>query len=120
MWWAYTYSNQSFDQVKCQVSSSHKLDTRSLIILSGLWDVFPIAFQYYSQQGTIPKCLAKFWGKLWERKQSNQILHMWWFLVNRALPVGTWLHNMDISSNCARYRLQVESQKHCLWNNVES
>ena len=89
-------------------------------VLSDIRDVTPAAFQFWNQQGITPQFLANFWVVLWARKQPHQILHVQWLLVHRALPVGTWLHRMGVESTCARCRLQMETQKHCLWECIES
>ena len=34
--------------------------------------------------------------------------------------LGTWLRKVGVSSNCARCHLQAETQKHCLWDCIES
>ena len=45
---------------------------------------------------------------------------MQWLLVHRALPVGTWLHKMGVSSNCGCCHLQEESNEHFLWACLKS
>ena len=39
-------------------------------------------------------------------------------LLNRALPIGTWLRKMVVSISCANCHLLDcnDSKKHCLWN----
>ena len=54
------------------------------------------------------------------KKTTTQILHVQWLVVHRALPVGTWLHRMGVSPDCTRRSLQTETQKHCLWECIES
>ena len=76
----------------------------------------PAASQYWNQQGITSQFLTKLWAILWARKQQHKILHVQWLVVLRALPVGTWLHRMGVSSCCTRCHLQTETQKHCLWN----
>ena len=80
------------------------------------WDVSPTSFQCRDQQGITRKILTKFWVKLWERKQWHQMLRVQWMLVHRALPIGTWMHKMGVSSNCGHCHLQIESRKHCPWD----
>ena len=80
------------------------------------WDVSPTSFQCRDQQGITREILTKFWVKLWERKQWHQMLRVQWMLVHRALPIGTWMHKMGVSSNCGHCHLQIESRKHCPWD----
>ena len=64
-----------------------------------------VASQYWNQQGITPQFLAKFWAILWARKQHHKILHVQWLVVHRA---------------CTRFQLQTDTQKHCLWECIES
>ena len=88
--------------------------------LSDTRDVVPTASQYWNQQGITPQSLAKFWAILWARKQQHKILHVQWLVVHRALSVGTWLHGMGVPSGCTRCHLQMETQKHCFWECIDS
>ena len=107
----YTGNKFNFFQYSVQLGRHVLSDTR---------DVVPAASQYWNQQGITPQFLAKFWAILWARKQQHKILHVQWLVVHKALPVGTWLHRMGVSSCCTRCHLQTETQKHCLWECIDS
>ena len=68
----------------------------------------------------IPKFHAKLWVSVWARKRSQQVLHVQWLLVHRALSVNKWMHKMGVSSSCANCHLQVEALKYCQWGRIES
>mgnify|MGYP006889229971 CR=1 FL=1 len=40
--------------------------------------------------------------------------------MHRAFHVGTWLRKMGVSSSFASCHLQAETQKHYLWDYIES
>ena len=79
-----------------------------------------IKLRLYLSNFLLIQFLAKFWVILWARKLPHKILHVQWLLVHRALPVGTWLHMMGLSTNCTRCHLQMETQTHCLWECIGS
>ena len=46
--------------------------------------------------------------------------HDKYLLVHQAFLVCKWLHKMGMSSSCAHWHLQVETEKHCLLDCIES